>query len=97
MVGLVNAAEVLSVHVGVDLRGRQVRMAQHFLHGAQVRPSLEEVRGKRVPQRVWADPLLDACPARAALPVLRHLLEVVVLARGLPLHYLMFILICVSH
>src|SRR6202030_1847672 len=35
-------------HVRVDLRGREVGVAQHHLDGAQIGAALEQVRGERV-------------------------------------------------
>ena len=41
--------------VRVALRGGELRVAQQFLDGSQVRPTLEQMRGKRMTQRVRAD------------------------------------------
>ena len=38
----------LPIKMGVDFRGRDAFMAKHFLDGAQVGTSLNQVRGKRV-------------------------------------------------
>src|SRR5207237_10278459 len=57
MIRLVNGPEVVPVYVGVELCGREVRVPEHFLHGAQVGASLEQVRGERVAQRVGRDAL----------------------------------------
>jgi len=35
-------------YVGVELGGRKIGMAEHFLNGSQISSSLEEVRRKRV-------------------------------------------------
>ena len=43
------------VHVGVDLCGRDVRVAEHLLDVAQARASFQEVCGKRVPEHVRVD------------------------------------------
>jgi deoxyinosine 3'endonuclease (endonuclease V) len=40
--------QVAAVHVRVALRGADVGVAQHLLHGHQVRPALQQVRGERV-------------------------------------------------
>lgn len=45
--------EAFTGDMGVDLRGCQRLMAQHFLHGTKVRPALQQMRGHRVPQAVW--------------------------------------------
>jgi len=39
-------------HMGIDLRGRNVGMAEQFLHGAQVCTVLQKVAGKGVAQHV---------------------------------------------
>src|SRR4051812_22536764 len=51
--------KVLPVHVRVDLRRRDIGVAEHFLYGAQVGASLQQVRGKRVTKGVRRDRLLD--------------------------------------
>ena len=46
-------AQARTVHdVGVDLRGRHINMPKQILHGANVRPALEQMSGKTVAQRV---------------------------------------------
>src|SRR5438552_12375832 len=50
----------------VDLRRRDVRVAEHRLHGAQVGAALEQMGGEAVAQRVRVDALLDACRARVS-------------------------------
>src|SRR3989442_4903394 len=57
MVGLVQRPQIVAVDVRVELRGREVRVAQHFLHGAKVRAALEQVRRERVPEGVRRSPL----------------------------------------
>src|SRR5689334_6644674 len=39
-------------YVRIDLRGREIRMAEHLLHGAQVCAAFEQVRGERVAEQV---------------------------------------------
>ncbi len=46
----------LRQHVRVDLRRRDVGMAQQQLQAAQIGPAREHVAGERVPQHVRADP-----------------------------------------
>ena len=52
MVPAMHGAEVFAVHMSVDLGRRDVRVAQEFLDGRQVRPPLEQVGGERMPERV---------------------------------------------
>src|ERR1700735_3461944 len=42
--------------MSVNLRGRDVAMTEHLLHGAQVGAALEQMRGEAMPQCVRADP-----------------------------------------
>ena len=49
----------LALHVRVDLRRRQGGVAEQRLHGTQIRPGLQEVRGVAVSQRVGGRLLLD--------------------------------------
>jgi hypothetical protein len=41
--------------MGVELGGRQRRVAEQFLHDAQVRAALEQMGGRAVPQPVRPD------------------------------------------
>ena len=43
------------VDMGVDLCGRDARMAQHLLDLTQVSPAREQVGGEAMAQRVWTD------------------------------------------
>ena len=52
MGAVVDAAEPPSVHVAVELRGRQGAMAEKLLDRSQVGAALEQVRRERVPQPV---------------------------------------------
>ncbi len=51
----VDLQQLRRVHVGVALRRAQSRVPEQLLDGAQVGASLQQVRGKRVAQRVRAD------------------------------------------
>jgi hypothetical protein len=53
----VRGLQVLGGDVGVDLRGGDVRVAEHGLHGAQVGAALQQVRGEGVPELVRRDGL----------------------------------------
>ncbi len=68
----------LTGDMGIYLRGRQVRVAEHDLNAAQVRPILQQVGGEGMPEGVgrnalgyarFEGPLLDDVPK--GLP--RHL------------------------
>ena len=56
-----------AVDMGVDLRRRDVGMAEQRLQHAQVRAARQQVRRKGVAQDVRADPLRARCPASAAI------------------------------
>ncbi len=58
---LVYRAEVFPVDVGVDLGSGEVRVPQHFLDGAEIGSTLEQMGGKAVPKRVQRNPLADGC------------------------------------
>ena len=49
---LVHASEVRAVDVGVDLRGRDVGVAQELLQNPQVGATHQHVRRKAVPEHV---------------------------------------------
>src|SRR5260370_31864030 len=51
---------MLEVKMGVDLRRRNARMPEHFLHRAQVSGRLEQVRGEGVTQHMRVDVLRQA-------------------------------------
>src|SRR4051794_10461049 len=63
----VGVLQALGREVRVDLRRRDVRVAEHLLQRAQVAAAGEEVRGERVAQRVRAHPALEADLAGVAL------------------------------
>ena len=52
MSGLVDGPQTVAGHVGVDLRRRQVGVAEQLLHCPQVGSSLEQVGSVRVPECV---------------------------------------------
>ena len=39
-------------HVGINLGGGNIRMAQHHLHGTKIGSAVKQVRGETVPQHV---------------------------------------------
>lgn len=45
--------QFVAQHVGVNLRGCDIGVAQHFLHRAQIGAIRQQVRGKGVTQDVW--------------------------------------------
>jgi hypothetical protein len=45
----------LLIHVGVDLRRRNVSMTQHFLNDAQVSSVAQQVSCETMPKEVWID------------------------------------------
>lgn len=53
---LVERHQLCGADVGIALGGGETRVAEEFLDGAQISPTLQHVGGKRVPQRVWTDP-----------------------------------------
>ena len=52
---IVDRAQPRLEHVRVDLRRRQIGVAEHHLDGAQVGAALEQVRRERVAQHVRAE------------------------------------------
>ena len=58
---LMGRFEAGGVHLGVDLGGGDVRVAEHHLHGPQVGAAGQQVGGERMAEHVRADPLLG-CP-----------------------------------
>ena len=67
-------AEPFCVHVRIDLRGRDVRVPEHFLDAHDFGAVLEQVRGKTVAQHVrtrfalpadFAEQVLDVVTERA--------------------------------
>ena len=41
---------MLEIKMSIDLRGSDMRMPQHFLHGTQIAAGLQQMGGKGVPQ-----------------------------------------------
>src|SRR5206468_6814116 len=62
-----DGAEVVPIDVGVELRRGEVGVAEHFLHGAQVGPALEQMGGERMAERVRRDALAQSRTARIDL------------------------------
>src|SRR5260370_37961318 len=48
----INLLQPLLDDMGINLRGRNIRVAQHELDGTEVRAALKQMRGKTVPQHV---------------------------------------------
>ena len=59
--------QALFIHVCINLRRGNVRMAQHLLHRTQVRPVLQQMRGERMTQGMRFDHFLDIGLARVML------------------------------
>lgn len=53
-----------SVHVGVDLRRGNIRMAEHHLDSPKVGAAGEKMSGKRMPEHVRTDLVFDTCCPR---------------------------------
>lgn len=51
----------------IYLRSFDAFMPQHLLDGPQIRSALQQVCGKGVPERMGADPLMDAANLTLAL------------------------------
>ena len=50
-----------AVHVGVDLCGCYVLVAEHLLDNPQVGPMLYQMRGERMPECMWGYLFHDTC------------------------------------
>ncbi len=48
--------ELAGIDMGVDLRGRDVGMAEHGLQRAQIRAAFQQMRGEGMAKDVRADP-----------------------------------------
>ena len=64
----VDLRQARHIQMRVALGGRELGVPQQFLNRAEIRPCLQQMRRKRVAQRVRADPRLD----RRMLHVLTH-------------------------
>src|SRR5258708_3389739 len=53
MGGVVGALETLGGHVGIDLSGGEVGVAEKLLNAAQVGPGIQQMSGITVAQLVW--------------------------------------------
>ena len=51
---VVSFLQTFRCDVGIDLRRDKMRVAQQFLHAAQVRSGIQKVRRVTVPQLVWS-------------------------------------------
>ena len=66
MSSLVGPSNVVGCHVGVDLGGGDVGVAEHRLDAPEVGPSFEQVRREGVTQLVGRDGLGDPGLSRVA-------------------------------
>ena len=57
MIPPMNLAEARDVHVGIDLGGGDIRMTEHLLNRANIRPVREHVRGETVAKNVGRNPV----------------------------------------
>lgn len=69
---IVDLGEVLKIKVRVDLRRRDTRVAQQFLHGAQVAARLEQMRCERVAQHVRVNAQTRSLALRPSIETLLH-------------------------
>ena len=56
---LVHVLELLFDELRIDLRGTDVRVAEHFLDRTDIRAVFQQVRGKRMTQRMGRNILVD--------------------------------------
>ena len=63
----VDSFEPLLIDVGVDLRCRNVGVAQHLLDNPQIRAVAEQMRREAVPQKVRIDVLFQSRALRMFL------------------------------
>ena len=57
--------EPLLIHVCIDLRRRNVRVAEHFLDDPQVGAVAEQMRRETVPEKMRVNVLFQPCMSRA--------------------------------
>src|SRR5688572_26271490 len=55
-----NVLQILPIHVRIDLGRSNVCVSEHFLNGSEIGAAFEQVRSKRMAERVWCDPFLQA-------------------------------------
>lgn len=59
MVILIDFLHILAGDSAINLSGRNIGMAQHLLHGAQICPAFQQMSGEGMPQGMRCDVLLD--------------------------------------
>src|SRR4051812_32675032 len=52
MILLMHLPQILTIDVRINLRCRNVRMAEHFLHGAQIGAAFQKMRCERMTKRM---------------------------------------------
>ena len=65
--------EPFACHMGIDLRGGNIRMPQQQLHHAQISTMIDQMRGKSMSQHVWADGWQALLPGIAGNQMPGHL------------------------
>src|SRR5260370_1967347 len=74
MILAMHLAQMRARHVRVDLRRRDIAVAEHFLHRAQVRAALQQMRREAMTQRMRADPREPRIARRPSLQRLEETL-----------------------
>src|SRR4030095_4676016 len=62
---LMHLAQPISRHLRINLGRADAGMTEQFLNDSQVRPVLQQMRGKTVPQHMWRDVARNACTTSA--------------------------------
>ena len=59
MRSIVNLCQMLEIQMGIDLRGSDMRMPQHFLNSTQITAGLQQMGSERVSQNMRMYILMD--------------------------------------
>ena len=60
---IIRFSQALRADVRVNLSRRQTLVAEQFLNASNVRPSVKQVCGKAMAQRMWAGASIETCLA----------------------------------
>jgi hypothetical protein len=68
--------------MGIDLRGGDIRMAEHHLYGTKIRSPFQKMAGKRVTKKVRSNPLAKTGPSRIVFQIFPEALSAHPFARA---------------
>jgi len=74
MISLMYLFQPFTCHMGIDLCRRDVNMAEHQLHGAEIRSPFKKMAREGMAEEMGSDPFPDSSPPSVGLDALPEML-----------------------